>query len=92
MLWAPQRTAISTPWVAANRTAACTSASSTHLATASGRRSMAAFQTFRASSYAGSAASTTSPWKPALRSAIGAFAVCVIDVPFSRRVPRGAPR
>ena len=55
MLCAPHRTAISTPCAAANRTAACTSDSSAHMATASGRRSMAAFQTRRASSYVGSA-------------------------------------
>ena len=61
MLWAPQRTATSRPFSAANRTAACTSDSSAHMATASGRRSMAAFQTRRASSYVGSPAPTTSP-------------------------------
>ena len=78
MLWAPQRTAISTPCIAANRTAACTSDSSAHLATASGRRSMAAFQTRRTSSYVASPASTTSPCIELRRSEIGAFAVWVM--------------
>ena len=50
MLCAPPRTAISNPSVRANRTAAATSAAEMQSTITAGRRSMAAFHTFRASS------------------------------------------
>ena len=78
MLCAPPRTATSRPLAAAYRTAVCTSDSSAHRATASGRRSTAAFQTRRLSSYVGSSAPMTSPRSRLRRSLIGALAVWVM--------------